>query len=482
MAAGASLRSGVVLALAVVALAQVFSLLQGVRSVRRLQARVGEQAEQRARGRRARGSTRCSPAAAARAGTRPRPLAIALGVASEVEVLDADGRTVFARPGAAPVAHALRPDQRQLRVGGSDGHRRTCRTARSRGRSATCRCPPSPALVLRLAASAGDLEDELRERQQVVPGARRLAGGARRGAAARAASRAQDRPAAAPAAARSTSTSRRWRGCATAASRSRRGTRTSAGAMSRSADAAEQEAMARAGELTAGIVHEVRNGLGHDRRLRTHARAGRRCARTRKPPRARSARSARRSRSVVRRFADFVRLEELRLGPVDLARLLARVAGARAARPRGRRRAARRPRRARRGPGGRGAARARGRERGAQRRSPRPRAGATSRSACAARRAAARDPVEDDGPGLAPDHPGEIRPFYSTRPGGLGLGLPLARKIMLLHGGDLELSRRPKGGVSVNLILLLPSAPERRVTDGNEPVPSDQAERSNRPR
>jgi signal transduction histidine kinase len=61
--------------------------------------------------------------------------------------------------------------------------------------------------------------------------------------------------------------------------------------------------------------------------------------------------------------------------------------------------------------------------------------------------------VEDDGPGLAPDHPGEIRPFYSTRPGGLGLGLPLARKILLLHGGSLLLERRTPGGARALVTL-----------------------------
>ena len=68
--------------------------------------------------------------------------------------------------------------------------------------------------------------------------------------------------------------------------------------------------------------------------------------------------------------------------------------------------------------------------------------------------------VEDDGPGLAPDHPGEIRPFYTTRPGGLGLGLPLARKIVLLHGGTLDLAGRAPAGVRVE--VRFPTAgPER---------------------
>jgi signal transduction histidine kinase len=64
--------------------------------------------------------------------------------------------------------------------------------------------------------------------------------------------------------------------------------------------------------------------------------------------------------------------------------------------------------------------------------------------------------IDDDGRGLAADHPGEIRPFYTTRPGGLGLGLPLARKIVLLHGGSLELAGRTPTGARV--LVLLPSA------------------------
>jgi signal transduction histidine kinase len=61
--------------------------------------------------------------------------------------------------------------------------------------------------------------------------------------------------------------------------------------------------------------------------------------------------------------------------------------------------------------------------------------------------------VEDDGPGFAADHSGEVRPFYTTRPGGLGLGLPLARKIVLLHGGELRLERRVPSGARVTVRL-----------------------------
>ncbi|HUP64584.1 MAG TPA: ATP-binding protein [Thermoanaerobaculia bacterium] len=55
--------------------------------------------------------------------------------------------------------------------------------------------------------------------------------------------------------------------------------------------------------------------------------------------------------------------------------------------------------------------------------------------------------VEDDGVGLDPaDVPRLYLPFQSDRPGGYGLGLPLARKIVLLHGGILRLTGTPGGG------------------------------------
>jgi signal transduction histidine kinase len=55
--------------------------------------------------------------------------------------------------------------------------------------------------------------------------------------------------------------------------------------------------------------------------------------------------------------------------------------------------------------------------------------------------------VEDRGPGL----PAEIRerlfhPFATARRGGVGLGLALAHRIVVLHGGTIQLEDRPGGG------------------------------------
>lgn len=47
--------------------------------------------------------------------------------------------------------------------------------------------------------------------------------------------------------------------------------------------------------------------------------------------------------------------------------------------------------------------------------------------------------VRDNGPGIADEHIEHIfEPFYSTKNGGTGIGLPLSRQIMFLHGGDLK--------------------------------------------
>ena len=62
--------------------------------------------------------------------------------------------------------------------------------------------------------------------------------------------------------------------------------------------------------------------------------------------------------------------------------------------------------------------------------------------------------VRDEGEGI----PGDLltrvfQPLYSTRPEGTGLGLPIARRIVRAHGGDLILESEPGRGTSATAIL-----------------------------
>ena len=62
--------------------------------------------------------------------------------------------------------------------------------------------------------------------------------------------------------------------------------------------------------------------------------------------------------------------------------------------------------------------------------------------------------VIDHGPGIDPAVAARLfLPFQSTKPTGLGLGLALARKIVLLHGGDLTLTSSPDGGATATMRL-----------------------------
>lgn len=62
--------------------------------------------------------------------------------------------------------------------------------------------------------------------------------------------------------------------------------------------------------------------------------------------------------------------------------------------------------------------------------------------------------VLDRGPGLPPELADRLfEPFVTGRPGGVGLGLALARRIVLLHGGRLEIGNRDAGGVRATFWL-----------------------------
>ncbi|HEX6898790.1 MAG TPA: ATP-binding protein [Thermoanaerobaculia bacterium] len=76
--------------------------------------------------------------------------------------------------------------------------------------------------------------------------------------------------------------------------------------------------------------------------------------------------------------------------------------------------------------------------------------------------------IEDRGPGLSPEIRGRLfHPFATGRPGGVGLGLALAHRIVVLHGGRIRLEDRPGGGTRA--VLFFPS--DTIVTGGNEAAP-----------
>ncbi|WP_412060711.1 sensor histidine kinase [Rubrivirga sp. IMCC45206] len=60
--------------------------------------------------------------------------------------------------------------------------------------------------------------------------------------------------------------------------------------------------------------------------------------------------------------------------------------------------------------------------------------------------------VADDGPGIESDVLERVAvPFFSTKPGGSGIGLALARRVVRLHGGELAVVSEPGGGATVEL-------------------------------
>ena len=66
--------------------------------------------------------------------------------------------------------------------------------------------------------------------------------------------------------------------------------------------------------------------------------------------------------------------------------------------------------------------------------------------------------VIDTGPGLSPDAIGKIfRPYFTTRAGGTGLGLPTSRRIAEAHQGRLDVHSTP--GVGSDFFLTLPLEP-----------------------
>jgi len=372
--------------------------------------------------------------------------------AAEAELFTPGGQRVAAQPRPAPVEHWLRGGEATalgagapVTVGplaGGGGRLLTYAAVRSGGQD----------LVLRLATAATDLVEDLHERRQLLVG-HVVAMVLLAVVAILAAFPGRPAPVSAPHA-------------IDAYVEAMERLRDHGEALSQRHEALEEaledrEAMARAGELTAGMVHEVRNGLG------TIVGYARLVESSAVSPAAIDAAARIREEcetleTVVRRFMDFVKREELTLGRVDLGRMLTRVV-ARESR-------------------GRAGAEVRIEE-GAE-------AGPLTGDEDLLERAfenlvrnareaagtgghvwigAAREgddvvvAISDDGPGMPPAARAGLRPFFTTKAGGLGLGLPIALKIVRLHRGDLSFSPRAPRGLIVT-VRLPGEGPDRGVT------------------
>jgi len=62
--------------------------------------------------------------------------------------------------------------------------------------------------------------------------------------------------------------------------------------------------------------------------------------------------------------------------------------------------------------------------------------------------------VADKGRGIAADQIDKVlEPFYTTRIGGTGLGLPIARQLAVAHGGNLAIESNPGVGTTITVRL-----------------------------
>jgi signal transduction histidine kinase len=79
--------------------------------------------------------------------------------------------------------------------------------------------------------------------------------------------------------------------------------------------------------------------------------------------------------------------------------------------------------------------------------------------------------VTDDGIGMGVGQLAQLnKPFPSSRPDGIGLGLPIARQVAAAHGGSLEITSHPGQGTTVRLRL---PAGERLRRETPDPSPHE---------
>jgi signal transduction histidine kinase len=435
----------VVLAVVVVSLVEVRSQIQAVRSHRRLQARALGEVRARINAELPR-LTGLLTTGTVESWNEALDLALQKTLASQGEVLEAEsGRSLLSRPTVMPVAP--RPELSRAALSSREITTRLVQTG-PEIRAVTW----IPFLwvgkraVLRLASPVPDVEEDLVQRQQIfiahllALSLLLLAAGLvliPRGGAKEEAPRALDAYEQAMGQLRDQGEER---------SRVHEAER-----RRMEHEIEDKHAMARAGELTSGIVHEVRNGLGT---ILGYSRLVEQSA-----PGTDAGTAGRHIReecetleAVIRRFVEFVKRETLHLDSFDLVRTLSRVVARESrARPGGKVSLDRLP----------DVLTLHGDEEMLERafenlvRNARDAAGSQGTVVLITWNEAERVivTVSDDGPGIPPESRQALRPFFTTRTGGLGLGLPIAQKFVQLHGGVLELLDRHPRGLEVRVSL-----------------------------
>jgi signal transduction histidine kinase len=66
--------------------------------------------------------------------------------------------------------------------------------------------------------------------------------------------------------------------------------------------------------------------------------------------------------------------------------------------------------------------------------------------------------VEDNGPGMTEEERGKVfQPFYTNKAQGVGLGMPIVKRLVELHGGEVRIDTA--GGRGTTVFVDLPRYP-----------------------